>query len=176
MNSASGLFLPFGIGLVNGLRSFSAPAVVAWAAHLGWIHLSGFPVAFMGALWAVEIFTLGVLLETVIDQIPKHSDPYHGLSADGANRHGRSDRRVSWRGGWRVTVDWRNTRNGGRGGRSFWRLPGSGWIRAGAARPGFCDWSNGGFDCDWMWLVPGFEILILACSCREKRDGLEWEG
>ena len=34
------LGLAFAIGMVAGLRSFTAPAAVCWAAHLGWLHLS----------------------------------------------------------------------------------------------------------------------------------------
>jgi uncharacterized membrane protein len=64
------LLLAFGIGLVNGLRSLTAPAVVAWAAHLGWLNLSGSPLAFMGSIWAVAIFTLGALGEFVADLLP----------------------------------------------------------------------------------------------------------
>ena len=70
MNSGLGLCLTFGIGFVAGLRSMTAPAVVAWAAHLGWINLSGTPLAFMGSIWAVAIFTLGALAEYVADQLP----------------------------------------------------------------------------------------------------------
>ena len=70
MNSGFGLLLVFGIGVVAGLRSMTAPAVVAWAAHLGWMHLSGSPLAFMGSAWAVGIFTLGALGEFVADQLP----------------------------------------------------------------------------------------------------------
>ena len=70
MNSGFGLLLMFGIGVVAGLRSVTAPAVVAWAAHMGWIDLSGSPLAFMGSVWAVGIFTLGALGEFVADQLP----------------------------------------------------------------------------------------------------------
>ena len=70
MNSGLGLCLTFGIGFVAGLRAMTAPAVVAWAAHLGWINLSGTPLAFMGSVWAVGIFTLGALGEFVTDQLP----------------------------------------------------------------------------------------------------------
>lgn len=70
MTSGFGLWLAFGIGVVTGLRSMTAPAVVAWAAHLGWISLSGSPLAFMGSVWAVAIFTLGGLAEFVADQLP----------------------------------------------------------------------------------------------------------
>ena len=70
MNSGFALFLAFGIGVVSGLRSMTAPAIVAWAAHLGWISLSGSHLAFMGSAWAVGVFTLGALAEFVADQLP----------------------------------------------------------------------------------------------------------
>ena len=70
MSLESVLLLVFGIGVVGGLRSMTAPAVIAWAAHLGWISLSGSPVAFMASVWAVSIFTLGALAEFVVDQLP----------------------------------------------------------------------------------------------------------
>jgi hypothetical protein len=35
MNSGLALFLAFSIGIVAGLRSMTAPAIVAWAVHLG---------------------------------------------------------------------------------------------------------------------------------------------
>jgi uncharacterized membrane protein len=70
MNSAIAFLLALGIGIVAGLRSMTAPAAVAWAAHLGWINLSGSHLAFMGSAWAVGIFTLGALVEFVTDQLP----------------------------------------------------------------------------------------------------------
>lgn len=71
MNSALALALAFSIGVVAGLRSLTAPAVVAWAAHLGWINLHGTPLSFVGSVWAVTIFTLLALAELVADQFPK---------------------------------------------------------------------------------------------------------
>lgn len=70
MNSGLALFLAFSIGVVAGLRSLTAPAVVAWAAHLGWINLHGSPLAFMGPVWAVAIFTVLALVELLADQLP----------------------------------------------------------------------------------------------------------
>lgn len=70
MNSGFVLLLAFSIGVVAGLRSLTAPAVVAWAAHLGWINLHGSPLAFMGSVWAVAIFTILALVELVADQLP----------------------------------------------------------------------------------------------------------
>src|SRR5437899_8535059 len=70
MNSGFALLLAFGIGVVTGLRSMTAPAVVAWAAHLGWINLHGSSLSFMGSIWAVGIFTVLALVELVADQLP----------------------------------------------------------------------------------------------------------
>lgn len=70
MNSELPLLLAFGIGLVAGLRSLTAPAVVAWAAHLGWINLHGSVLVFMGSKWTVAIFTVLALFELVADQLP----------------------------------------------------------------------------------------------------------
>lgn len=70
MNIELVLLLAFGIGVVTGLRSMTAPAVVAWAAYLGWINLSGSHLSFMGSIWAVAIFTLGALGEYIADQLP----------------------------------------------------------------------------------------------------------
>ena len=69
MNSTA-LLLAFGVGFVAGLRSFTAPAVVAWAAHLGWINLHNSPLAFMGSKWTVIIFTVLALMEFNADQLP----------------------------------------------------------------------------------------------------------
>ncbi len=58
------------IGIVTGLRSLTPPALVAWAAHLGWLHLQGSPLAFMGSKWAVLILSLGAVAELVNDKLP----------------------------------------------------------------------------------------------------------
>ncbi|MBI3477074.1 MAG: DUF4126 family protein [Acidobacteria bacterium] len=65
------LLLALGIGIVAGLRAMTAPAVVAWAAYLGWLNLTGSYFAFMGSKWTVAIFTLAALSEFVTDQLPR---------------------------------------------------------------------------------------------------------
>src|SRR5437899_57669 len=70
MNSGFALLLAFGIGVVAGLRSLTAPAIVAWAAYMGWINLSSSRLAFMGSVWAVAIFTLLALAEFGADKLP----------------------------------------------------------------------------------------------------------
>jgi uncharacterized membrane protein len=42
------LLLAVLIGVVDGLRTFTAPAAISWAAHLGWLQLGSTPLAFMG--------------------------------------------------------------------------------------------------------------------------------
>lgn len=62
--------LALGIGIVAGLRSLTAPAVVAWGAHLSWLNLHGSPLAFMGSTAAVAIFSVLAIGELVADKLP----------------------------------------------------------------------------------------------------------
>ena len=66
-----GLMLAVVIGIVAGLRSLTAPALVSWAAHLGWLNLQGTALAFMGTTVAVAIFTLLAIVELIGDVMPK---------------------------------------------------------------------------------------------------------
>jgi uncharacterized membrane protein len=59
------------IGVIAGLRAMTAPAAVAWAAHLGWLPLVGTPLAWLGATVTPWIFTALALAELVSDQLPK---------------------------------------------------------------------------------------------------------
>ena len=59
-----------GIGIVAGLRSLTAPAVVAWGAHLTWLNLHGSPLAFIGSTTAVAIFSLLAIGELIADKLP----------------------------------------------------------------------------------------------------------
>ena len=70
MNPSQVLLLAFLIGVVSGLRSLTAPAAVAWAAHRSWINLHNTPLSFMGSTAAVVIFTLLAVVELVADQLP----------------------------------------------------------------------------------------------------------
>ena len=58
------------IGIVAGLRAMMAPAMVSWAAHLGWLDLNGTWLAFLGNFWARWILTLLALVELVTDKLP----------------------------------------------------------------------------------------------------------
>ena len=67
-----------GIGFTAGLRSLTPPAVVAGAAHLGWLNLNNSPLAFMGSIIAVIIFSLLALFELFVDlrpSTPKRTAP-----------------------------------------------------------------------------------------------------
>src|SRR5262245_12482793 len=64
------LLCAFLIGLLNGLRSFTAPAATAWAAHLGWLKLDG-ALSYIGSLPAALILTVLALGELVADKLPK---------------------------------------------------------------------------------------------------------
>ncbi len=60
-----------GIGIVAGLRALTPPAVVAWAAHLGWLNLNDTPLAFMGSIITVVIFSLLAVFELISDLRPQ---------------------------------------------------------------------------------------------------------
>lgn len=60
-----------GLGFITGLRCFTAPAVVSWAAHLGWLNLHGTRFAFMASTAAVAITSLLAVGEYFADQYPK---------------------------------------------------------------------------------------------------------
>src|SRR5438046_10543542 len=71
--------LAFGVGVAAGLRSLTPPAVVAWAAHLGWLNLNNSPLAFMGSIITVIIFSLLALFELFVDlqpSTPKRTAPF----------------------------------------------------------------------------------------------------
>jgi uncharacterized membrane protein len=68
MNSV--FLLAIGIGIVAGLRSLLAPAVVAWAAHFDLLILHASPLAFMGSRAAVAIFSTFAIGELIADKLP----------------------------------------------------------------------------------------------------------
>jgi uncharacterized membrane protein len=70
MNASQVLLLAFLIGVVAGLRSLTAPAVVSWAGHRNWLNLHHTPLSFVGSTAAVVIFILLALVELVADQLP----------------------------------------------------------------------------------------------------------
>jgi uncharacterized membrane protein len=72
------LAFAFGIGFAAGLRALTPPAVVAWAAHLGWLNLSNTPLAFMGSIITLVIFSILAVFELIGDvrpSTPKRTAP-----------------------------------------------------------------------------------------------------
>jgi uncharacterized membrane protein len=63
--------LAFLIGVVAGLRSLTAPAVVSWGARLGWLHLENTWLAFLGAPVTPYILSLLAIGELISDKLPK---------------------------------------------------------------------------------------------------------
>jgi len=59
------------IGVIAGLRAMTAPAAVAWGAHLGLVPLEGTPLAWVGGTIATWVFTALAVLELIGDQLPK---------------------------------------------------------------------------------------------------------
>src|ERR1700761_1565415 len=58
------------IGVVCGLRSMTAPAVIAWGARLGWLHLGGSFLAFFANKISLVLFSLFAAGELVADKLP----------------------------------------------------------------------------------------------------------
>lgn len=59
-----------GLGIVAGLRTFTAPAATCWGASWGWLHLAGSRLGWMASPVAVWLFTLAALGELVMDKLP----------------------------------------------------------------------------------------------------------
>jgi uncharacterized membrane protein len=78
MSSNAVWVVAFGIGIVAGLRSMTAPAVSSWLAQRHSPELAGTPLAFMASMPAAIVFTLGALAELVADklsQTPRRTKP-----------------------------------------------------------------------------------------------------
>jgi uncharacterized membrane protein len=67
----STLALAFLIGVIAGLRSMTAPAVVSWAARLGWLHLENTWLAFLGFAATPYILSALAIGELITDKLPK---------------------------------------------------------------------------------------------------------
>ena len=63
--------LAFLIGAVAGLRALTAPAVVSWAARLGWLHLENTWLAFLGSTITPYILSVLAIGELINDKLPK---------------------------------------------------------------------------------------------------------
>jgi uncharacterized membrane protein len=64
------LLLAFLLGALAGLRSMTPPALVAWAAHWGWLDLGATPLAWLESAVARWALLAGMLGELVADKLP----------------------------------------------------------------------------------------------------------
>ena len=64
------LGLAFLIGVIAGLRSFTAPATVAWGLRLGWLSVGTSRLASRASIAAVIIFSILAFIELVADKLP----------------------------------------------------------------------------------------------------------
>jgi uncharacterized membrane protein len=71
LESATVLAIAFAIGVVAGLRSMTAPAVVSWGARLGWLDLQHTWAGFMGSPALLYLLTALALAELVVDKLPR---------------------------------------------------------------------------------------------------------
>lgn len=70
MTHALILLMALLIGVVAGLRSLTAPAVVAWAAFIGWIDLHGTWASWVANIITVIVLTVLAVGELVNDKLP----------------------------------------------------------------------------------------------------------
>jgi uncharacterized membrane protein len=59
------------IGFVAGLRTMTSPAIVSWAACLGWLNLRASKLAFLGSLLAVIFLSMAAIGEFIADRLPR---------------------------------------------------------------------------------------------------------
>ena len=68
------LLLAVGIGIVAGLRAFTAPAAIAWAAALQWINLDGTWASWLGQWYVVILLTVLAITEWILVALPRTPD------------------------------------------------------------------------------------------------------
>jgi uncharacterized membrane protein len=71
MTVALVLLMALLIGIIAGLRSLTAPAVVAWAAYLGWIDLHATWASWVANIITVVVLSILAVAELVNDKLPK---------------------------------------------------------------------------------------------------------
>src|SRR5262249_51469857 len=62
--------LTFLFGCLDGLRSLTPPALVCWAAYLGWLHFAGTKLAFINHRSTLVVFTVLAVGELIADKLP----------------------------------------------------------------------------------------------------------
>jgi uncharacterized membrane protein len=59
------------LGAICGLRAMTGPAVVCWAARLGWLSLGHSPLNFLTNPISLVVFTILAVGELIGDKLPK---------------------------------------------------------------------------------------------------------
>jgi uncharacterized membrane protein len=70
--------LAFLMGAVTGLRTFTTPAAVSWAARLGWLHLQNTWLAFLGFAptpYIISVLAVGELINDKLPRTPSRKAP-----------------------------------------------------------------------------------------------------
>src|SRR3984885_13769985 len=70
-DSMTAYVFAFLIGVIAGMRSMTAPAVVSWAVRLGWLHVENTWLAFLGYAATPYIISVLAIGELITDQLPK---------------------------------------------------------------------------------------------------------
>lgn len=64
------IFGALGIGIIAGLRAFTAPAIICWATYWGWLDLHESRLSFLGKPVALGIVSLLAVGELIADKLP----------------------------------------------------------------------------------------------------------
>ncbi len=146
------LVLAFLMGCVCVLRSMTGPAIICWAASLGWLQLDGSKLAFLHNPISLVVFTLLALGELVAD----NGRPVGGKARLGCVMRGGVGGLASldaswrdWRRGWSLCgISSSPVANGqARAARSSDRI-----ARGRGSQSGWAGlWSLGAFFGDWLF-------------------------
>jgi uncharacterized membrane protein len=63
--------LAFLIGVLAGLRAFTPAAAISWGASLGWLHLQGTWLAFLGFSTTSYVLSVLAIAELIGDKLPR---------------------------------------------------------------------------------------------------------
>jgi len=75
--------LPFALGMANGQRTMTPPAIVSLAAATGALKLEGSKLAFMGHALTAALFTVGAATEYYVDVQPATPDRTDAMALGG---------------------------------------------------------------------------------------------
>jgi uncharacterized membrane protein len=70
--------LAFLIGVVAGLRAITPMAAISWGAYLGWLHLQGTWLAFLGfpiTSYVLSVLAIGELIGDKLPRAPSRKTP-----------------------------------------------------------------------------------------------------